>query len=104
MGIHFVSEAPHRQNGPVFVCRQSALNLTNGPITPMAAVSLPRGHNTRLSAVAVGKRLHCHQVTLEIAACDAEPGFQISVRADPSIEAKRRDDLVPIGANRLTDF
>ena len=104
MGIRLVSETPYSQYGLMILRLESALNLTNGPITPMAAVSLPGSHNTRLSAVAGGKRLHCNQVALEVAACDAESGFQISVRTNPSIEAECGDDLVPIGANRLTNF
>ena len=52
----------------MFLAYGSAFNLPNGPIAAVLAVSLPSGHDTRLSAVEGCKRLHCNQIALEVSA------------------------------------
>src|SRR5271169_2894541 len=78
--------------------------IAQNPPAPIAAVSRIGDPGVDNPDICVGPRREVEdraQIALEVSSGNAEPRIEVTVRADAPIEPQRRNNLSPIGPDRL---
>src|SRR5690348_8197399 len=99
MCVLFIGEAKNAEARAGHPVEDLVMQQSEHPIAAVPAIGEEGPDEPRLAAMLARERQHGREIALEIAACESEARREIGMLADTPIEAQRRRDLRPVGAD-----